>query len=278
VNSPIKANPQTPGVQSIERAIAILKAFSVEKEELGVTELSQQLNLPKSTVFRLLASLQREGVVEENPVTRKYRLGVALMTLGGLVLQRLDITQVARPFMRALADATQETVNLAIRDRDEAVNIAEIPSPQPVKYIGWVGRRIPLHCTSTGKILLAYLPTNERETLIACGLPRYTPNTITSPDLLRQELALVREQGYAVCHEEFDMGSNGVAAPIRDHTRGVVAVVSAAGPTFRLSPDRFSTVATQIQQTALILSGQLGYDGLTNPLDSQAISGKQKEG
>ena len=141
MNSSGDTGSKSPGVQSIERATAILKAFTLEKEELGVTELSQQLNLHKSTVSRLLASLQREGLVEENQSTRKYRLGVALVTLAGLVLQRLDIAQVARPFMQELAETTQETIGLAIWDRDEVVNIAQIPSPQAVKYIGWVGRR-----------------------------------------------------------------------------------------------------------------------------------------
>jgi len=277
MSSPANEGSKTPGVQSVRRAISILEAFSSEKAELGVTELSQKLNLHKSTVSRLLSSLQREGWVEENPLTHKYRLGMALVTLGGLVLQRLDVTQSALPHMRALVDITQETVNLAIRDRDEAVNIAEIPSPQPVRYIGWVGRRIPLHCTSTGKVLLAYLPTAEREAFFARGLPRYTSNTITSSDLLRRELVRVREQGYAVCHEEFDIGLNGGAAPVRDHTREVVAVISVAGPAFRLSPDRFPVVATHVKQTALKLSLQLGYNSPPNPSDTQAITSSRKE-
>jgi DNA-binding IclR family transcriptional regulator len=249
-----------------------LKAFSSEKAELGVTELSHQLNLHKSTVSRLLASLQHEGFVEENPVTRKYRLGMALVTLGGLVVQRLDITQNALPYMRELADVTQETVNLAVRDWDEAVNIAEVPSPQPVRYTGWVGRRVPLHCTSTGKILLAYLPSAERDALITRELAKCTPNTMTESDELRQELARVRKRGYAVCREEYDVGLNGVAAPIQDHTQGVVAVVNVAGPAFRLSPDRFATVAAHVLRTAAELSRQLGCDATIKLSDTQAVT------
>jgi DNA-binding IclR family transcriptional regulator len=261
-NSPRNVGSKTSGVQSIERAIAILKAFSLEEEELGVTELSQRLNLHKSTVSRLLASLQREGLVEENPVTRKYRLGMALVTLGGLVLQRLDVTQIARPLMQALADTTQETVNLAVRDQDEAVIVAQIPSPQAVRYTGWIGRRTPLHCTSTGKVLLAYLSTTDQEAIIARGFPRYTPNTITSPDFLSRELIRVREQGYAVSREEFEIGLNEMAAPVRDHTGEVVAAIGVSGPAFRLSVERFSTIASHAQQSALVLSGQLGCNGL----------------
>lgn len=257
-NPPENVGSRTSGVQSIERAIAILKAFSLENEELGVTELSRQLELHKSTVSRLLTSLLRAGLVEENPVTRKYKLGMALVTLGGLVLHRLDVPQAARPLMQALAEATQETVILGIKDRDQTVNVAQIPSPQTVKHIKWIGRRDPLHCTAMGKVLLAYSPAAEQDGIISCGLPRYTPNTITDPDLLRQELAQVREQGYAIGEEEFEVGLNEVAAPVHDHTQEVVAAISVSGPAFRLSPKRFLSLAGHVRQTARTLSGQLG--------------------
>ena len=250
---------KTSSVQSIERAIAILKAFSTEKEELGVTELSRQLDLHKSTVSRLIASLQREGLVEENLVTRKYRLGMALVTLGGLVLQRLDVAQTARPLMATLSDMTQETVILAIKDDAEAVNVAQVPSPQMVKHIEWIGRRTPLHCTAVGKVLLAYSPAVEQQDFINRGLPRYTSNTVTGPDTLCQELVRVREQGYAIGSEEFEVGLNEIAAPIRDHTGEVVASISVSGPAFRLSSDRFPSLTEDIQQSARTLSGQLGH-------------------
>ena len=257
-NPPSHADARTSGVQSIERAIAILKAFSLNHEELGVTELSRQLSLHKSTVSRLLASLQREGLVEENPVTRKYRLGMALVTLGGLVLQRLDVAQAARPLMQALADTTQETVILAVKDRDEAISLAQIPSPQVVKHIERIGRREPLHCTATGKVLLAHSPAVEQEEVLSRDLPRHTPNTITDPDLLCQELEQVREQGYALGREEFEIGLNAIAAPVYDHNGEVVASISVSGPAFRLSPDRFPSLAGHVRQATRSVSVQLG--------------------
>jgi DNA-binding IclR family transcriptional regulator len=277
VNSPRSAGSRTSSVQSIERATAILKAFSLDRAELGVTELSRQLNLHKSTVSRLLASLQRQGLVEEDPLTRKYRLGVALVTLGGLVLHRLDVTQAARPLMRSLAETTQETVILAVRDRDETVNVAQVPSPQTVKHIEWVGQRGPLHCTATGKVLLAYSSVADQEAIIfPQGLPRYTPNTITDPDRLRQDLARVRKQGYAIGREELEIGLNAVAAPVCDHSRDVVAAISVSGPAFRLSPDRFSIVVARVQQAVLELSSQLGCDGAENLSDYQAVTSSGK--
>jgi DNA-binding IclR family transcriptional regulator len=251
--------PRTSSVQSIERAISILKAFSMEKEELGVTELSHQLNLHKSTVSRLLTSLRREGLVEENMVTRKYRLGMALVTLGGLVLQRLDLTQAARPLMHELCSATQETVILAIKDGCEAVNVAQVPSPQIVKHIEWIGRRTPLHCTAVGKVLLAYAPAAEREAIIKAGLAGYTSRTLTGPDALCQELGWVREHGYAVGQEEFETGLNSVAAPVRDHTGDLVASISVSGPAFRMASERLPSIAEQAQGSARALSEQLGY-------------------
>jgi DNA-binding IclR family transcriptional regulator len=261
VESPGSAVPKTSSVQSIERAIAILKAFSTDKEELGVTELSRQLDLHKSTVSRLLASLQRERLVEENLVTRKYRLGMALVTLGGLVLQRLDVAQMARPLMAALSDTTQETVMLAVKDDVEAINVAQVPSPQMVRHIVWVGRRTPLHCTAVGKVLLAYSPVAEQQAFVNRGLPRYTSNTTTESNTLCQELERVREQGFAIGSEEFEVGLNEIAAPIRDHTGEVVASISVSGPAFRLSPTRFPSVVKQVQHSAHTLSGQLGHTG-----------------
>ncbi len=259
VEPPDTVVPKTSSVQSIERAIAILKAFSPEKEELGVTELSRKLDLHKSTVSRLLTSLQREGLVEENLVTRKYRLGMALVTLGGLVLQRLDVTQAARPLMQELANATQETVILAVKDGDEAVNVAQIPSSQLVKHIEWIGRRTPLHCTAVGKVLLAYSPMTEQKAFIARGLPRYTPDTISDSDLLCQQLARVREQGFATGQGEFEVGLNAIAAPIYAHTGRVVAALSVSGPAFRLSAEWFPPLTEHVLQVAATLSGQLGY-------------------
>jgi DNA-binding IclR family transcriptional regulator len=278
MHNPLRSvDDRTSGVQSVERAIAILKAFSQKRAEIGVTELSQQLDLHKSTTSRLLSSLHKEGLVEENPITRKYRLGMVLATLGGLVLQHLDVTQAARPLMLALAETTQETVILAVRDRAETVNVAQVPSPQTVKHMEWVGQRGPLHCTATGKVLLAYSPVADQEAIIyAKELPRYTPNTMTDPDRLCQDLAQVREQGYAVGREELEIGLNAVAAPVCDHSRDVVAAISVSGPAFRLSPDRFSTVAAHVQQTALKLSSQLGCDGAENLSNYQAVTSSRK--
>jgi IclR family KDG regulon transcriptional repressor len=146
-------------IKSVEKAIAILKAFTIERPELSVTELSQELILHKSTVSRLLSTLEEGNLVEQNPETGKYRLGVALIGLGALVIAHTDVREIARSLLRQLAQETQETVNLAVLDGDEVINIEQmLPDRRQVKNIGWVGRRTPLHCVATGKVLLAYQP------------------------------------------------------------------------------------------------------------------------
>ena len=190
------------GIQSIQRAAAILRSFTKTDAELGVTAISQQLGLHKSTVSRLLSTLQQEGFVEQNPETGKYRLGMTLVTLAGIVLERIDLRKVARPYLDELAEQTQETVNIVVLSDNECMNIDGVASPRPIQYIGRMGRRTPLHCTSAGKILLAYLPPDEWPQLLPEPLPRYTTKTIVDRDVLTQVLAQIRARGYAVTGQE----------------------------------------------------------------------------
>lgn len=251
---------QAPTLQSVDRAIAVLKAFSEEEPELGVTGLSQRLGLPKSTVYRLLASLQQEGIVDQNPETEKYRLGIELVHLAGLVLKQIDVRQVARPHLRSLAETSEETVNLTVlTDSGKVINIDGISSPRMVRNVGWIGREMLPHCISSGKALLAYLPQQQLECILAKGLPRFTEKTITDPILLQEELKGVRQQGYAVAQEELEVGLSAVAAPIWNHEGKVVAAVSVSGPSFRLSAEKIPALAELTRQTANEISHQLGY-------------------
>ncbi len=238
-----------------------MKAFSEEEPELGVTELSQRLELPKSTVYRLLASLQRGGLVDQDPETEKYRLGIELVRLAGLVLKQIDVRQIARPYLHSLAETSEETVNLTVLTGDgKVINIDGIPSPRMVRNVGWIGREMLPHCISSGKVLLAYLPQQQLERILAKGLPRFTDKTITDPVRLQEELNQVRQQGYAVAQEELEVGLSAVAAPIRNHEGTVIAVISVSGPSFRLS-EKISELAQLTKRTADEISYQLGYTG-----------------
>ncbi|RLC62423.1 MAG: IclR family transcriptional regulator [Chloroflexi bacterium] len=248
-------------VKSVRRAVAILRSFSLGEPELSVTHLSRRLNVHKSTVSRLLSTLEAEGLVDRNPETGCYRLGVGLIELAGLVVLHRDLRQAARPLLRQLADQTQETVNLAVRDGNEVINIEQVvPRDRRVLNIGWVGRRTPLHASSTGKVLLAYLPEAELNALIQNPLPRFTEYTITDAQVLRAELALVRQRGYATGLEELENGLNAVAAPVRDHTGQVIATVSAAGPSYRFSREHIKKeAAAQVIACAEQISRALGF-------------------
>jgi DNA-binding IclR family transcriptional regulator len=251
---------QTSVLRSVNRAIAVLKAFSEEEPELGVTELSQRLKLPKSTVYRLLASLQQEEVVDQDPETEKYRLGIELVRLAGLVLKQIDVRQVARPCLRSLAEASEETVNLSVlTDGGKVINIDGISSPRMVRNVGWIGREMLPHCISSGKALLAYLPQQRLDRVLAKGLLRFTERTITDPILLQEELKRVRQQGYAVAQEELEVGLSAVAAPIWSHERAVVAALSVSGPSFRLSSEKMPELAELTKRAANEISHQLGY-------------------
>lgn len=256
--SPKKQRSDT-SIQSVERAAAILRSFTDADPELGVTTLSGRLGVHKSTVSRLLSTLEHEGLVEQNPETGKYRLGLGLITLAGAALERMDLRRVAQPYLSGLAESTQETVNLAVLDGDECVNIERILSPQPIRHAGWIGRRTPLHCTSTGKVLLASMPPEARKAIVTQKLPRFTDNTITEPTTLECTLDQVCRQGYAIAHEELEEGLSAIAAPLFDHTGTVIAAVSISGPTYRLGPRKIKSLVEPLKEVAYSISAGLGY-------------------
>ena len=219
-------------MSSARRALDVLCAFSADCPELSVTELSRHLKVHKSTISRLLVTMETTGFVRRDAASGRYALGPRLLELSSLVLARLDVRTVSRPWLEELSRASLETVNLAVWDHDEAVNVDQIPSPQPILYMGWIGRRTPAHASSTGKALLAFQPPDVIERILSRPLKIYTRATVSDPARLRQELAGIRERGYASAEDEFQEGVTAVAAPIL--TRGrPVGVISISAPTYR---------------------------------------------
>jgi len=248
-------------VQSIERAAAILRSFSEAEPELGVTELSQRLGLHKSTVSRMIATLQREGLVGQNPETGKYRLGVGLVSLAGVALGRINVRGAAQPYLDDLVQETQETVTVDILAGTLCLIVEQKESPQPVRYVSWIGRRFPLHCTASGKVFLAALPEDEQAALLAFPLQKYTAHTITSYDVFQATLKEVATNGYATTLEEYELGFCAVSVPLFDHAGNVVGAIAVSGPSFRLSKTRFIQFVPCLQQTAAAISAELGYTG-----------------
>lgn len=245
------------GVQSVDRALTILEVLA-RRGESGVTEISAELGVHKSTAFRLVATLEQHGLVEQVEGRGKYRLGVGLLRLAGATTARLDVVQEARPILKQLASDCAETVNLATLSGGSALYLDQVAGPSALGSHNWVGQHIPLHATSNGKVLLAWLDdATLKETL--GRLPAYTERTVTGRATLRRELDQVREAGYAVAVDELEVGLAAVAAPVRGAHGEVVASISVSGPTFRLTEARQAEVVPHLLEAADELSHRLGW-------------------
>lgn len=248
-------------IQSVSRALRILKLFLPDRPAWGVMEVARTLRLHKSTTSRLMGTLEREGFLESDPQTGKYRLGLQVVMLANSAARSGDLRTVVKPAMEELSRTTQETINLTVIQGAECVNLEQIPSPHRIKNIGWIGRRTPLHCTSTGKAILAFLSPDERAKLLPRRLERYTSQTITRRDRLIKELGEIRRRGYAVAQEELEEGLTAVAAPILDQAGKVMAALAVSGPSFRLPPERLLDAAARVVKAATRISRRLGYTG-----------------
>ena len=245
-------------VQSVDRALTILEILA-RRREVGVTDIASELGVHKSTAFRLVVVLEDHGLVEQTTERGKYRLGFGVVRLAGSAAAQLDLAQESQAACEELVAAVGETANVAILDEGWATNISEVRGEAAVVSQSWVGRRTPLHATSSGKVLLAFQPKDDRERVLAQPLEQFTTQTIVEPDLLRVELAQIRERGWASTCEELEVGLNAVAAPIRGADGTVVAAVSVSGPSYRLGPHCFAEVADYVQTAATQIGLRLGH-------------------
>jgi DNA-binding IclR family transcriptional regulator len=245
-------------LRSVARALRSLELIG-EARELGVSELGRRLGVHKATASRLAATLAEHGFVERDPVTERYRLGFALVALAGSAVANLDLVRTARPVLEELAERARETVNLGVRSGDGVVYLDQVRGARSIVAVNWVGRRTTLHDTSNGKVLLAFAADDDADRVLAGPLERRTPNTICDPDLLREQLATVRERGWAQTLEELEDGLNAVAAPVRDAEGGVIAAVSVSGPAFRMRPTDLPRVARLVADAGNAVSQRLGY-------------------
>lgn len=260
-----------PRVQSVDRAITVLEILA-RRGEAGVSEVAAEIAVHKSTAFRLLASLEGRGLVEQADDRGKYRLGFGIVRLAGAVSARMDVTRHGRGVCERLAGQIGETVNLAVAQEGHAINLDQVRGPSAVTAHNWVGQLTPLHATSSGKVLLAWRnpdpdagPDTDTDTdavaaLVGPGpLPRFTPATITAPAALHEELTRVRAAGYAITLEEYEVGLNAMAAPIREYGGRVVAAVSASGPAYRFTETRMHELADILIAGAQEISRRMGH-------------------
>lgn len=246
-------------IQSIQRAVDILRCFTEAEPELGVNEIARRLSLHKSTVSRMITTLQHEGLIGQNPQTGKYRLGLGLVSLAGVALGRLDVRGVSQPHLGDLVEISQETVNVTVLDGNECVNIERVASPKPIHYVGWIGRRTPLHCTASGKIILAHMTPEARLKTLRFPLTQYTPTTAKDLTALETQLHEICQQGFAIVHEEFEEGYSAIAAPVYDHLGKIAGTIGISGPTFRIGPGKIEAFIEPLLATTQKISSELGY-------------------
>ena len=245
-------------VRSVDRAAALLLALGDSQGEAGVTELARRLGLHKSTASRLLATLQKRGLVEQDDETGKYRLGLVVIRLAERAERTLDLRGIATPELERLARLTHETTGLGILDGDSLLTVAQVDGPNLIAVGDWTGRSTPLHCVASGKVLLSSLAEREVLRIVRRGLVSHTERTIVALEPLLEELARIRRRGYATAIGEYELGLNAVSAPVHDARGNVIAAVDIWGPAFRLTPRRVPELAAQAREAAAAISVRLG--------------------
>jgi IclR family acetate operon transcriptional repressor len=245
-------------VQSVDRAISVLQVLA-RHGDLGVTEISNELAIHKSTVSRLLGTLEARGLVEQATHRGRYRLGHGVAQLAQGVSKKHDVSVVSRPVCSALAEDLGETVNVAVHEGRGIVTIDQVIGSSQITTVNWVGQRQAMHSTSAGKVFLANLPRAELETYLAEKLERFTEFTIVDRAVLETELAAISDAGYGRTIDEQELGLSAVAAPIRALDGRVIAALAVSGPTFRINDETVPNIAERLLSAAAEISERNGY-------------------
>jgi IclR family transcriptional regulator, KDG regulon repressor len=249
-------------IQSVAHSLDVLEQFFGDVDELGVTELSKRLKLHKNNVFRLLATLEARGYIEQNKATENYRLGIRCLHLGRRYIEHMGLVRQARPILAEVAHKARESVHVAVFRREGVVPLESVdPADRAVRITTPIGQPLPLHCTAGGKAHLAFDTDEQLKSSLPESLKRYTDRTITDRAQLLSQLEAVARNGYATDIGEYLDEVSSVAVPIRDYTRTVVGTLAVAGPAYRVSEERIvSEIAPMILDAGRELSSRLGYN------------------
>lgn len=246
-------------LSSVKNALRVLNSFSLDQPEVTVGELSVQLGLAKSTVSRLLTTLASEGFVIKDTDTRKYRLGISILALSGIISSNFEINKEAAPVVKKLVNDLGETAHLTILDGTDTIYIHKEECTHAVRILTYLGKRNPAYCTSSGKVLLAYSEQKVVDDVIAGGFEPFTKNTITSANKLLSELRKIREKGFAFSKNEILEGVTSIAAPIYDYTGKVLAAITVVGPVQRITDNKIPVFAKKVIDASKEASERLGY-------------------
>lgn len=239
-------------INAIRRAMGILEQLAATRRGLSVTELATAAQLNKATVFRILASLLREGYVEQDSQSERYRLTAKIASLAFAFIDTMGFEEMCHPYFEELARESGELVQLAVVQDVDMIFVAKAEGNQRVKVVPLLGRRVTLHASAAGKVWLASLPEDAAiQVLLRHGMPRLTDRTLTTIDASRAEWAQVRRQGYAATVREYWDDVNSVGAPVRSGAnRSVVAAVTVAGPSSRFGPDVMRALVPRLMAVA----------------------------
>jgi len=235
-------------IQAVDRAVALLKAVAASATPPTVLELARDCEINRSTAWRLLRTLEHHGLVDRDPVTQRYTVGYGAVAVAAVVTDDALVRRV-RPLLARLADATGESVTLAVAKRFNLVYVDQVDPPEMV-VPSWLGKPLPLHATSGGKVFLAWLRADERDAILPAQLPRFTANTITGRDVLEKELERVRQAGYAICDREYEEFSSGASAVVLNSGHYPMAVINVWGPAPRNPIRRLREIGRAAEQTA----------------------------
>lgn len=247
-------------IQSVSHALDVLEQFNGNVDEIGVTELSKRLKLHKNNVFRLLATLEARGYIQQNKATENYRLGLKCLQLGQIYVRRMDFLQQAKATLQELAKSVNESCYVAVKKGQALVPLDFIESENQVRVVSFIGRTLPLHCTAPGKVHLAFESGEALAQTLPEKLHRYTDKTVVDRQALLRQLKEIGIAGYAVDDGEFIEEVMSVAVPVHDHTRNLVGSLAIAGPVHRLTPQRVEKeIVPLITNGGKQLSIRLGY-------------------
>jgi DNA-binding IclR family transcriptional regulator len=249
-------------VQSVERAMLILETLSTNKDGAGITSIATETGLHKSTVHRLLSTLMIKGYVEKEMKSDIYRLSAKILALASSVLDRMDIRNISKPYIRLLAEDVNEVVHLSILDGDEAVYIdkEESSKPSSIRMHSQIGKRVPLYCTAVGKVLLSRTKDDLISELLSNKeMIKFMPNTIVTVDEFIKEVIKARIEGYAMDNIEHEEGIRCIAAPVHDRNGSVAAAISISGPIFYITEERLPELKAKILKVSKDISAQLGF-------------------
>lgn len=250
-------------MNSVEKALTALESFTMEKPTYTLTEMAKKLGVSKGTAHRILLTAQKCGFVEQEAGTNRYQLGLKVFELGSVVAKRMDLRNQSLPVLKEIADQTGETAHLIIVYQDEALCLERIEGHNFLRVLFLeVGKRMPLHIGAGPKVLLAHLPESEFKRISRTkGLSQWTEYTVRDLDELRQDLARIREQGYALSMEDATKGAAAVGAPIRNATGEVIGAISLAGASVRFKGRRLKELIRVTMEAGMEISRRMGYSG-----------------